>query len=199
MPEEGAESLTTNIYALHIAKLEKMRKYEYFFSFSAIKIDSVSYHIFDSFWCITCNKYASTACRSSQHFFVDMKKTRDEVQLGSIKATANFNVAVGKREMILEYLETEKMQLEQQTNGESVAKLSSIEKQLAENNEQLQKLRVKAEGINDYKRFNLGRGQIVSFCYLMKELQRENNEAMDEILQAEKILHGVSIRSQVNW
>ena len=28
MPDEGAESLTTNIYALHIAKLEKMREYQ---------------------------------------------------------------------------------------------------------------------------------------------------------------------------
>ena len=198
MPDEGAESLTTNIYALHIAKLEKMRKYRLFYSLLSCLSQFINFSShFDSFWCMACSKYAAAACKGREHLIVDLKKSRDEVQLESIQATANLNVALGKREMIIEYLEAEKKQLEEQASTDSVAELASVEKQLAENNERLEALRVKAQGMIDFKRFYPGRGQTVGFCYLMEQLQRENKEAMDDILQAEKILHAVSIRSKV--
>ena len=146
---------------------------------------------------MACSKYAVAACKSSQHLIVDLKKSRDEVELESVQTIANLNVAVGKRGMIIEYLAVEKKQLEQQASTDSVAELASVEKQLAENNERLETLCVKARDMIDFSRFYHGRGQTVSFCYLMKQLQRENKEAMDEILQAEKILHAVSIRSKV--
>lgn len=139
-------------------------------------------------WCFACNGVTKPACKKMKHVVMDMSRVARELQSKMKQSKANLGIALEKRRQLKQNLEISLALQKAQTE--------KIQKQMAENNQELNQLEHMLETEPD---FSASKRKAVTRFKESKNVLATSNDLADEWQARLEVLKWMHINSSYSW